>query len=253
LIFLPLVHKKYEVMINPLIEKIYETGFVEDAGGDAVPVLPYGISCESGRVLYDLIRTGKPENTLETGLAYGMSALFICQAHCDNGTGRHTAIDPCEESTYRSIGLLNLERAGLRNRLRFFPRSSAEILPQLLHEKERLGFAFIDGRHLFDWVLLDFFYIDQMLEKGGIVVIDDLWMPGVRKAVSFILKNSHYRLVRPPVKRHVPVWKRMLRSCRRIAQNPLGRDWKLKFIPENIAILRKAAGDERAWNFHRAF
>ena len=239
--------------MNPLIEQIYRVGFVEDAHGHACPVQPYGIPYETGVVLYDLIRTYKPVNTLETGFAYGMSALFICQAHCDNGTGRHMAIDPCEESIYRSIGLLNLERAGLQNKLRFFPRSSAEILPQLLHEKERLGFAFIDGRHLFDWALLDFFYIDKMLEVGGHIVIDDLWLPGIRKAVSFILKNTPYRLVRPAGKHPVSGWKRMLRLGKRISQNPFGLDWKLKFIPENIAILRKAAEDERAWNFHRAF
>jgi predicted O-methyltransferase YrrM len=241
------------MMMNPLIEKIYRTGFVEDAQGNTCPVLPRGIPFESGVVLYDLIRTLKPVKTLETGMAYGMSTLFICQAHQDNGTGCHTAIDPFEESTYKSIGLLNIERAGLKDRLRFYPHSADEVLPQLFLEKERLDFAFIDGRHLFDWVLLEFFYIDKMLEVGGHIVIDDLWMPGVRKAVSFILKNTPYGLVRPAAKHHVPGWKRVLRLGRRIIQNPLGLDWKLKFIPENIAILRKVAGDERKWNYHRAF
>ena len=240
-------------MINPLIEKIYETGFVEDAQGHTYPVLPRGIPFASGVVLYDLIRAFKPVKTLETGLAYGMSTLFICQALQDNGTGHHTAIDPFEESTYKSIGLLNIERAGLKGMLRFYPSPAAEVLPRLFLEKERLDFAFIDGRHLFDWALLEFFYIDKMLAVGGHIVIDDLWMPGIRKAVSFILKNTPYRLVRPVAKRQVPGWKRVTRLGRRILQNPFGLDWQLKFIPENIAILRKAAEDERAWDFHRAF
>ena len=239
--------------MNPLIEQIYRTGSVEDAQGNMFPVLPFGIPFESGIVLYDLIRTYKPMNTLETGLAYGMSALFICQAHRDNGAGHHIAIDPFEESTYKSIGLLNLERAGLKDRLRFYPSPAAEVLPRLLLEKERLDFAFIDGRHLFDWALLDFFYIDKMLSVGGYIAFDDLWMPGIRKAVSFILRNTSYRLEHPVSKSHVSSWKHFLRFGRRMIQNPFERDWKLKWIPENIAILRKVADDERKWNFHRRF
>ena len=242
-----------EQKMNPLIKQIYRTGSVEDAQGNTFPVLPFGVLFESGAVLYDLIRTYKPMNTLETGLAYGMSALFICQAHQDNGAGHHTAIDPFEESTYKSIGLLNLERAGLNDLLRFHPHSTAEVLPRLIREKEVLDFAFIDGRHLFDWALLEFFYIDKMLRVGGHIVLDDIWMPGIRKVVSFILKNRSYRLIRPPSRNHVPAWKCVIRAGRRIIQNPFGLDWKLKFTPENIAILRKVAADERKWNFHRAF
>lgn len=239
--------------MNPLIEKIYETGLVEDARGNTFPVLPMGIPYQSGAMLYDFMRTFKPGKTLETGMAYGMSTLFICQAHQENGVGHHTAIDPYEESTFKSIGLLNIERAGLKDRLRFYAQSTAEVLPQLVQAKERLDFAFIDGRHLFDWVLLEFFFIDKMLEIGGHIAIDDLWMPGVRKAISFILKNTPYRLVRPIARYYLPGWKRILRPGRRILQNPFGRDWKLKFVPEKIAILRKVSDDEREWDFYRAF
>jgi predicted O-methyltransferase YrrM len=239
--------------MNPVIKQIYESGVVEDAQGKSFPVRPWGIPFESGVVLYNLIRACKPGRTLETGMAFGMSTLFICQALRDNGSGQHTAIDPYEESSYSSIGLLNIERAGLRELLRFYPSTAAEVLPRLLLEEERLDFAFIDGRHLFDWALLDFFYIDKMLRVGGHIVFDDLWMPGIRKAVSFILRNTSYRLGYPVSRPCVPAWKHFLRFGRRMIQNPFGLDWKLKLIPENIAILRKVADDERKWNFHRAF
>jgi len=38
----------------------------------------------------------------------------------DNGQGTHTAIDPHEEHAYKSIGLLNIERANLNNLVSFF-------------------------------------------------------------------------------------------------------------------------------------
>jgi predicted O-methyltransferase YrrM len=239
--------------MNPLIDKIYGSGFVEDAAGRMLPVVPNSIPYVSGVLLYDLVRAFTPQKTLETGMAYGMSTLFICQALQDNGSGLHTAIDPNETSRAGSIGLLNIERAGLKDRLRFYPSSSAEILPRLFMEKERLDFAFVDGRHLFDWVLMDFFYIDKMLNVGGHVAFDDLRMPGVRKAISFILRNMPYTLARLPQKRYEPVWVRAGRMGRRIMQNPFGRDWRLKLLPDKMAILRKVSEDGRKWDFHRAF
>ena len=239
--------------MNPLIKQIYASGVVEDASGAALPIRPISISHASGLLLYDLVRTFTPQRTLETGMAYGMSALFICQALQDNGSGLHTAIDPNERGCFRSIGLLNLERAGLKDRVRFFPLSSAEALPRLFMEKERLDFAYLDGKHLMDWVLMEFFFIDKMLEPGGHIAFDDLWLPAVRKAVSFILKNLPYRLEQPPLRRPVPLGNRIGRLGRRVLQNPFARDWKLKLLPDKIVILKKVAEDKRRWDFHRAF
>jgi len=73
-----------------------------------------------------------------------------------------------------------------------------DALPRLCAEGERFDFVFIDGRHLFDCVLVDFFYVDRLLEVGGYVALDDLWMPAVRKVKSFILRNRSYELVPVP-------------------------------------------------------
>ena len=69
-----------------------------------------------------------------------------------------------------------------------------EALPQLCSQKEEFEFAFIDGSHLFDFTFVDFFFIDKLLAVGGHVAFDDLWMPAVRKVVSFVLKNKPYQL-----------------------------------------------------------
>jgi predicted O-methyltransferase YrrM len=182
-----------------------------------------------------------------------MSTLFICQAHRDNGAGCHTAIDPFQEKRFKAIGLLNVERANLKDLLRFHQATSDEVLPQLCTQNERFDFAFIDGSHLFDFALVDFFYIDKLLNVGGHVAFDDLWIPGVRKVVSFILRNKPYELARVPSKCKTPIWRRVLRTGRRIAQNPLGRDWVLKFVPHNIVFFKKAADNGRDWRFHREF
>ena len=50
---------------------------------------------------------------------------------------------------------------------------------------ERIDFAFIDGAHTFDHALVDFFYIDRMLNVGGIVAFDDLGFPCIEKVCRF--------------------------------------------------------------------
>ncbi len=240
-------------LMNDIIEQIFRSGYVEDAQGKIDECSASSVTFEAGALLYDFVRAVKPEKTLEIGMGYGISTLFMCQAHRDNGAGCHTAIDPFEEKAFKSIGLLNVERANLKDILRFYHAPSDEVLQQLYAQNERFDFAFIDGNHRFDYALVDFFYIDKLLNIGGQVAFDDLWMPGVRKVASFVLKNKPYKLVCPPSTRSMPVWRRMLRTGRRILQNPLGRDWALKFVPQNVALFKKMANDSRGWKFHRAF
>lgn len=96
-------------------------------------------------------------------------------------------------------------------------------------------------------------YIDKLLNVGGHVVFDDPWMPSVRKVASFALKNTGYQLVHPTTQRRTPPWKRVLRTGRRIMQNPFGRDWALKCVPQNMALLKKLAVERAGRQHHRAF
>jgi glycosyltransferase involved in cell wall biosynthesis len=80
-------------------------------------------------------------------MAYGVSTLFICQALRDKGGGHHTAIDPEQHSTWQSIGMLNLKRAGYENLVTVHPTFDYVALPRLLERGEVYAFAFIDGMH----------------------------------------------------------------------------------------------------------
>jgi hypothetical protein len=137
--------------------------------------------------------------------------------------------------------------------LRFYQAPSDEVLPQLCAQHERFDFAFIDGNHLFDYALVDFFFVDKLLNMGGHIAFDDLWIPAVRKVASFVLKNTAYKLVRPSAKHTTPKWMRVLRAGRRIVQNPFGRDWALKFVPQNVALVQKVTAERSDWRHHRAF
>lgn len=107
---------------------------------------------------------------------------------------------------------------------------------------ERFDFVFIDGRHLFDCVLVDFFYVDRLLEIGGYLALDDLWMPAVRKVKSKALPDWQQM-----------VWQRVRRVGRFMLKHRLGREVRSRITPANIAFLRKTAEDSRRWDFHQPF
>ncbi len=239
--------------MNDVIEQIFQSGYVQDVNGNKYKHTVTSILYETGTLLYNFIRTSRPIKTIEIGLGYGLSALVICQAHKDNGAGYHTAIDPFQEGHYKSIGLLNIERANLKTLFRFHKANSDKVLPMLCAQNKKFDFAFIDGSHFFDYTLVDFFYIDKLLSIGGHIVFDDIWMPGIRKVISFVLKNKPYKLVRIPSSHTIPIMKRVMMAGERIVQNPFERSWVLKLIPHNIALLRKVDTDSRDWKFYSTF
>jgi predicted O-methyltransferase YrrM len=238
--------------MNSLLEKIYETRCVEDSQGNAIDPFPAATPRETSTILYDIVQKFNCQKTLEVGMAYGLSTLSICQAHKDRGIGNHIAIDPMQHSMWGAIGLLNVKRAELEERFRFFEAPSDEALPQLAIAGERIDFAFIDGMHLFDYTLVDFYYIDKLLTVGGYIVFDDIWMPAIRKVVHYVLRNRNYELVQ--LENTLDLREYLGRVKSRFLQNPLDTDpSRIRWQPHNICLLKKIENDKRNWDFHRSF
>jgi predicted O-methyltransferase YrrM len=230
--------------MNSLIERIYSTGLVEDAEGNSTNAFPTSISQEMGTALYKLIKEKNLNNTLEIGMAYGLSSLFICQAHRDKDEGLHNSIDPFQKKTWNSIGLSNIQRSNLDDILTFHEAPSHEALPRMLQGGSRFDFIFIDGSHLFDYVLVDFFYADKLLKNGGYVMFDDTWMPSVSGVVSFILLNRGYEVARGWGKGRVE----RLPKIKRIVRGKKTFKFRGRYL-----ILRKISDDDREWDYHENF
>jgi hypothetical protein len=234
--------------LNTLIDQIYRTKSVEDACGNTFDI-GSTIKYSEGLAVYEFVREVGASNTLEIGMGYALSTLFICQAHKENGHGSHTAIDPKQSIDYQDVGLLNITRAGLQNTLRFFDRPSHEVLPQLIEKGEKFDFIFIDGKHLFDFVIVDFFFSDILLKCGGHLMLHDYWMPAIRKALAFILTNRRYEVVRNSVARKRSSWVKIGGVALNIFQN--ARD---VFSPRlimaagglNYCLLHKMSDDDRS-------
>jgi predicted O-methyltransferase YrrM len=237
--------------MNKVIKQIYESRFVQDVDGNNISPFPTAISEESGVILFNLIKNFALHNTLEVGMAYGLSTLYICEAHNVKGCGRHIAIDPGQEKWFKSIGRLNIKRADLEKFLTVYAEPSYSVLPQLLDEGERFDFAFIDGRHNFDYAMVDFFYVDLLLKQEGYVILDDMWLPQIRKLAAYILQNRAYRAVSIPSS--LTLKDRFWRFKRRFVQNPLELDYRFKLSPQNIFVIQKSGLDTRTPSFHRPF
>jgi predicted O-methyltransferase YrrM len=204
-----------------LIDRIYETSKVEAADGSLHDAFPEALPKSHARDIARLVRALELRRTLETGMAYGLSTLAICGVHEERGEGEHVAIDPHQSSDWQGIGRLNLERAGLSHRARVIEARSDEALPRLRDEGVRIDFALIDGLHLFDAAIVDFFHSDRMLEIGGVVVFHDTWMPAIAQAADFVRTNRAYE--------------------------------KLDAGDTAMVALRKLADDNRPWDYHRDF
>jgi predicted O-methyltransferase YrrM len=178
-----------------LLRNILDSGRVVDDRGESMELHSH-LPAEAGRMLQRIIRDLDARTTLEIGLAFGISALYICEALDDKPGARHIAADPEQHSSeWRGIGLRHLRLAGLDHLVDFRELPSHQALPDLEREGAHIDFAFIDGWHTFDYVMVDLFLVDRLLAVGGVIVLDDAEWPGVRKACRYFITNRKYRVL----------------------------------------------------------
>lgn len=185
------------------------------------------VSRQQGEAMADAHRELRPDLSIEVGLAYGFSTLWLLDAMAAGGYGRHIAIDPMQVSHWHGIGLRAVRSSGLAGRwpfrrFRWIEERSDFALTSLARQGRRAQYAYIDGSHLFDYALSDFCLTDQLLDVGGMVLLDDLWMPSVQRVVAFIVTNMAWH-------------ERVDLGC------------------DNLGCFRKIGHDERDWTHFEDF
>lgn len=215
-----------------------------------------------GEFLQRLVERVSPALSLEVGLAYGISALFLCEALSRAGCARHIVIDPAQHRTWHGVGLAQLRRAGFESLVDFRELPGHLALPDLVREGARVDFAFVDGNHLYDYVATDFFFLDKLLPVGGVVAFDDANWPSVRRVLRFALSNLHYRVVDalPNALRESPSapirWRKYPKKAKSLAGwVALERERRLGLaIPGSRCVaLEKVAADDRPFDADTAF
>jgi predicted O-methyltransferase YrrM len=97
--------------MNEVLRSILSSGSVATEDGKTRSVHS-AISREEGQFLQEVIRSARPQVSLEVGWAYGVSSLYICEALREVNAAKHIIIDPHQHSIWEGIGLSNLSRAG---------------------------------------------------------------------------------------------------------------------------------------------
>lgn len=116
--------------------------------------------CQS---IYELARHFKPKWGLEIGVRFGKSALASLKGSPEM---RLIGIDPNPE--YPVVEFM----AKHTDRFAFINEASPEALKRF-EGKETFDWIYIDGRHDYDGVMIDFHATWPLLRKGGVMVFDD--------------------------------------------------------------------------------
>jgi len=249
--------------MNHVLAELLKTGVVVSESGKTHQVHSH-IPLQEGHFLQEIVSEVRPSVSREVGLAYGVSALFICDALAHLPNPRHIVIDPHQlqpSSTHMSfegMGLQNLRKAGYEHLIEFHGSPSYLSLPSLVSQGTKVDFAFIDGWHTFDFASVDFFYVDLLLRCGGVVVIDDTDFPSVWKLCHYIVTNRDYSVTHC-LPREEAATRNPLRWLGRKSFLACARGlWHVThhagLIPYSRCIaFRKEANDSRSWDFHRTF
>ncbi len=183
--------------VRAAIERLVREGTaVARSDGSSHALFPVASSPEEGEGLREWVRREGAVRTVEIGLGYGISALYICEGLLANAgpAGRHVVIDPHQATRFANCGLQFLEDAGVAQMVEHHAGDSQVVLPRLLAEGRRFDLAFVDGNHRFDGVFVDLVYLGRLLRPGGVVFVDDYQLPAVGRAASFFVKNLGWRL-----------------------------------------------------------
>ncbi len=185
--------RSVEDVIRNLLEPESVTARLD---GKSHTILPVGIPPAEGEALRDWVVRAGAASTIEIGLGYGISALYICAGLLANGHSdpRHLALDPNQTRRFSDIALQAIDDAGLTDMFELQREDSQLALPRLVAEGRSFDFAFVDSNHRFDGVFVDLMYLARLVRGGGFVFLDDYELPGVRKAVGFCTSNLEWTI-----------------------------------------------------------
>jgi predicted O-methyltransferase YrrM len=238
--------------MNAVLREILGTGQVRD--GEERLRLHSHMGEEEGALIHQLFTTVKPATSIEIGFAYGISTLYACDALSENGRPcRHIVIDPAQSGHWQGIGLKNVALAGFDHLVEFHEDQSAIVLPALFAGGTRVQAAIIDGLHTFDQPMMDFFFINKMLDVGGVVILDDANWPGVLRLVKHISTYPAYRIRGRTGPAPIRIRARVRRALAPIIP-PLRRDWdRILLSGSRCVAFEKVAEDRRPFEWHVDF
>lgn len=116
---------------------IEENRTVARSDGSVHEVFPVAASAAEGEALRGRVVGERATRTIEVGLGYGISALFVCEGLLMTGapTVHHVAIDPYQRRRFAGCGLQLLDEAGVGDLVELHEAESQIVLPRFVSER----------------------------------------------------------------------------------------------------------------------
>ena len=136
--------------------------------------LEYTLDNKSGLFLYILCKIIKPEKVVETGVAYGLSSMYILQALFENKKGILYSIDSVFSPWQSQEIIGSAIPTHLRENWRLVFGSSSEKLEETLSSLGSLDIFFHDSLHTYKNMQFEFKTAWPFLNKDGFLISDDI-------------------------------------------------------------------------------
>lgn len=157
------------------------------------------ISHQLGMWIYETYCRLSPQRSLEIGLAYGFSTIYILAAIDQVGAGYHISIDPFQTSSWHRVGAYQAKHLNMESSFELREEFPVTAFAQFATQQTQFDFIFVDGSHRFDDALMDFTLAASVCPIGGNIILDDMWMPSIQAVASWIrLDRKDFREVLTP-------------------------------------------------------
>ena len=229
----------------PIIEEILVGRTSKTLTGENISVNS-DIGLAHAEALYETVLRARPAVVIEIGMAFGVASLSILTAlrEIDQG-GKLLSVDPVQTPEWKGCALASIARSGLTNWHEMHEDFDYKVLPRLLESGKKIDFAYIDGWHTFDYTLLDWWYIDKMLQPGGIAAFNDCAWPAVDKAIRFVITHRKYTEIEVGIPRQKQRKRKLLST--------LSLGWVKPPVDVRDRYFRKDVEWEPRWDFYAPF
>lgn len=134
----------------------------------------YSLDNKSGLILYALCKIIKPESVVETGVAYGLSSMYILQALHENGKGTLHSIDSVF-SPWQTKDMIGATiPSHLRKNWNFIFGTSNDKLKITLESLKSVDIFFHDSLHTYKNMMFEFNTAWPFIRSNGFLISDDI-------------------------------------------------------------------------------
>ena len=137
------------------------------------------ISADAGKLLYNLVRSARPQTVVEFGTSFGISTIHLAAAVTDNGVGRVVGT----ELSARKVGAAraNLAEAGVDAAVTILPGDAVRTLAEV---PGPIGLVLLDGWK--DLCLPVLHMLEPRLAPGAIVAADDVTHANLSEYLGYV-------------------------------------------------------------------